>query len=132
MRAVAWLRVSYWSGAVADVLVGVLTLIPDRMGETEIRYPMALAATVMFCWAGLLVCADRRPLERRGVLLPTIAVVLGLMASGVFAVAAGILPPARIVPTSLLGVVLTALFAFSYRKAGRAEAERLAAERPLR
>ncbi len=132
MRAIIWLRVSYWAGAVADVGVGVLTLIPARMGETEFRYPMGLAATVMFCWASLLVWADRKPLERRGVLLPTVAVVVGLMASGAFAVAAGILPLHRIVPTSLLGIVLIALFVFSYLKAGRAEADRLAAGRALR
>ncbi len=124
MTAVTWLRVSYWAGAAADVLVGVLTLIPARMGETGFRYPMGLAASVMFAWAGLLIWADRKPLERRGVLLPTVAVILGLLASGVAAVATGLFPVARILPTTLLGVVLIALFLFSYRKAGKAEGGR--------
>lgn len=118
MNAVTWLRISYWSGAIADVLIGVLTLIPARMGETEFRYPMGLAASVMFCWAGLLIWADRKPVARKGVLLPTIAVIVGLMASGIYAVLSGIFPMQRILATSLLGIVLIALFVFSYLKAG--------------
>jgi len=121
MNQVTWLRASYWAGAVADVVIGVLTLIPARMGETEFRYPMGLAAAVMFCWAGLLVWADRKPVERKGVLLPTIAVVGGLMASGVYAVASGIFPLQRIIPTTILGILLIALFSFSYLKSGNAD-----------
>lgn len=34
---IRWLRISYITGAVADGLVGILLLIPDRMGETEIQ-----------------------------------------------------------------------------------------------
>ena len=120
-REVAWLRVSYWAGAVADVGIGVLTLVPGRMGETEFRYPMGLAAAVLFGWALLLVWADRRPLERRGVLLPTIFVILGLLSAGVYAVASGIFPKTRIVPTSLLGAALIVLMGYSYLTAGRLE-----------
>jgi drug/metabolite transporter (DMT)-like permease len=111
---VVWLRASYWAGAVADVGIGVLTLIPSRMGETEFRYPMGLAAAVMFAWALLLIWADRRPLERRGVLLPTVFVILGLLSAGLFAVASGIFPITRIIPTSILGAALIALMGFSY------------------
>ena len=121
MKPVIWLRISYWTGAIADGLVGVLILIPDRMGETGFRYPMGLAASLMFGWAALLIWADRRPAERRGVLPLTAAVVLGLLASGVLAVAAGIFPLARILPTTVSGVVLIALFVFSHLKAGKAE-----------
>lgn len=121
MNKATWLRTSYWAGAIADVLIGVSTLIPSRMGETEFRYPMGLAAAVMFCWAGLLVWADRRPVERKGVLIPTIAVVVGLMASGVYAVVSGIFPLQRIIPTTVLGVVLIVLFSFSYFHSSNAE-----------
>lgn len=121
MSEVTWLRTSYWAGAAADVLIGVLTLIPGRVGETEFRYPMGLAATLMFCWAGLLLWADRKPLERRGMLVPTVAVIVGLMAAGAYAVATGIFPLQRIIPTTALGVALIGLFGFSYLKAARAE-----------
>ena len=124
MSKVTWLRASYWAGAVADVAIGVLTLMPARMGETEFRYPMGLAAATMFCWAGLLLWADRRPVERKGVLIPTVAVVIGLMASGVYAVGVGLFPLQRIIPTTLLGIVLIALFGFSYFTSGKNEAVR--------
>ena len=121
MNRVTWLRTSYWAGAVADVVIGVLTLIPGRMGETEFRYPMGLAAVMLFCWAGLLIWADRKPVERKGVLVPTVAVIAGLIASGVYAVASGIFPFQRIIPTTVLGIVLIALFGFSYLKSDTAE-----------
>ena len=38
MSQVTWLRTSFWAGAIADVLFGVLTLVPARTGETEFRY----------------------------------------------------------------------------------------------
>ena len=76
--AVRWLKASYIAGVLADGLVGVLMLIPDRMGETEFRVPMGLAASLMFGWTALLLWAYRKPFERKGVLLLTIfAVIFG-------------------------------------------------------
>ena len=91
------------------------------MAETEFKYPMGLAVAVMLSWAGVLVWADRKPIERKGILVPTVAVIVGLMASGAYAVASGIFPCQRIVPTSVLGIALIILFSFSYFNAGSAE-----------
>lgn len=55
--AVRWLRVSDLAGAVADGVIGILMLLPSRMGETEFRYPMGLGATLMFGWTALLLWA---------------------------------------------------------------------------
>ena len=74
-KPVLLLRMSYWSAAIADFIVAILVLIPERMGETEIVYPMGLASVVIFSWAVLLLVADRKPLERRWILIPTILVV---------------------------------------------------------
>ena len=54
-RKIRWLKASYLAGAVADFGTGVLALIPSRMGQTEITYPMGLAATLMFGWSLLLI-----------------------------------------------------------------------------
>lgn len=114
-RKIRWLKASYLAGAVADVAIGVLTLIPSRMGQMEITYPMGLAATVMFGWAALLVWGYWKPVERKGLLVITIfPVITGLMATGLYAVAAGIFPVGRIVPTSILGIGLIALMGYSY------------------
>ena len=122
---IRWLKASYIAGAVADAGIGVLTLIPGRMGETSVTYPMGLAATLMFGWAVLLVWGYRKPVARKGLLVITIfPVITGLMAAGVYAVAAGIFPFARIVPTSILGIGLIALMGYSYRGARELEADR--------
>ena len=74
-KQVLLLRMSYWIAAIADFGVAILVWIPERMGVTEIVYPMGLATVVIFSWAVLLLVADRKPMERRWILIPTILVV---------------------------------------------------------
>ncbi len=127
MTPVTWLRTSYWAGAVADAVIGILILIPSRMGETEFRYPMGLAAALMFGWTILLVWADRKPTERKAILLITVfPVITGLLLSGIYAVATGLLPSTKIIPGLVIGVILIILMLYSYlnaRGVGREEAE---------
>jgi drug/metabolite transporter (DMT)-like permease len=114
------LTASYIAGAVADGVVGILMLIPDRMGETDFRVPRGLGASLMFGWTALLLWANRKPVERKGVLLLTIfPVITGLLASLVWAGASGRLSITRILPSVILCVVLIALMGFSYWKASR-------------
>ena len=74
-KAVLLLRLSYWVAAIADFIIAILAWIPERMGVTETVYPMGLASVIAFSWGVLLVIADRKPLERRWILIPTILVV---------------------------------------------------------
>ena len=119
--AIRWLKASYIAGAVSDGIVGILMLIPDRMGETDFRVPMGLGASLMFGWTALLLWANRKPMERKGVLLLTIFPVTGLVATLVWAAASDRLSVARILPSVILCVVLVALMGFSYWKASRTE-----------
>ena len=128
MTPVTWLRTSYWAGAVADAVVGILILIPSRMGETEFRYPMGLAAALMFGWTALLVWADRKPVERKGVLLITVfPVITGLLLSGFYAVAAGLFPASKVIPSSVVGLGLLVLLLYSYGKARGVDPNEVAA-----
>ena len=45
------------------------------MGVAEITYPMGLASVMAFSWAVMLLIADRKPIERKWMLIPTILVV---------------------------------------------------------
>ena len=72
---VRWLRTAYWVAAIADFVIAVLALIPERMGVDQFVYPMGLMAAVAFSWGVMLIVADRKPVERRWVLTPTILVV---------------------------------------------------------
>lgn len=124
--AIRWLKASYLVGVVVDGLVGVLMLVPGRMGETEFRYAMGLGASLMFGWTALLIWAYRRPMDRRGVLVLTIfPVITGLVTSAVWAAVAVQIPVARGVAAAALGAALCVLFGFSYWKANRAEQGRV-------
>ena len=74
-KSILLLRLSYWIAAIADFIVAILVLIPDRMGGAEITYPMGLASVTVFSWTVMLLIADRKPIERKWILIPTILVV---------------------------------------------------------
>lgn len=74
-KHILFLRISYWLPALADFVIAYLVLIPQEMGLTDIVYPMGLTSVIAFSWGVLLLIADRKPMERRWVLIPTILVV---------------------------------------------------------
>lgn len=128
MSEARWLRISFWVGAIADAIVGLLMLFPEAgaaiYGITDFkpgpdyRYAMGLAASLMLGWTVLLLWGDRRPVERRGVLLITVLVIVGLASAGVYAVASGLIALPRMVPTWVLQAFLATLFSYSYLRAG--------------
>ncbi|TNG00736.1 MAG: hypothetical protein EP297_03245 [Gammaproteobacteria bacterium] len=74
-KQILLLRLSYWIAALADFVIAYLALIPQRMGLPHIAYPMGLTSAIAFSWGVLLLIADRKPMERRWILIPTILVV---------------------------------------------------------
>ena len=74
-KSILLLRLSYWIAAIADFIIAFLAWIPERMGVTEIAYPTGLASVMAFSWAVMLLIADRKPNERKWMLIPTILVV---------------------------------------------------------
>ena len=106
------LRLSYWSAAIADFAIAILVLIPERMGLTEIEYPMGLTSVVALSWGILLLIADRRPLERRWILIPTILVVALLSAVRLIFSLNGILEFSS--AFLLFSIILIILMAYSY------------------
>jgi len=127
--SVRWLRVSYWVGALADATAAVVMLsqamfahkspLTAYLPEVPYRYAMGLGGSLMLGWTLLLIWADRRPVERRGVLLITNIVILGLLATDIAAVRAGFTSLASMAPVVVLQVVLLILFSASYLRAGR-------------
>jgi len=121
MSHVTWLRTSYWVGAIADAVAAVSLLIPSRTGETEFRYAMGMAAALMLAWTVLLIWGDRKPVERRGVLLLTVFPLIPcLFASVIYAGVVGQLPLGAVVLRSGLLTVVFGLMLCSYIKAERA------------
>lgn len=126
--SVRWLRLSYWAGAVADAFAAAVMLsqailahrspLTGYVPEVPYRYAMGLGGSLMLGWTLLLVWADRRPLERRGVLPITNLVLVGLLASGISAVHAGFVSTASMAPLLVVQVLLMLLFSASYVRAG--------------
>jgi len=105
--------------AVGATLYGMEAFDPSP----EYRYAMGLGASLMMGWTLLLIWADRRPLERRGVLLITVLVILGLASAGAYAVEAGLIARSMMVPTWVLQGVLSLLFIYSYFRSLRIREE---------
>lgn len=126
-----WLRISYWTGAIADGIVAAAMFaqailaqsspLSDYVPETPYRYAVGLAGSLMLGWTILLLWADRKPVERRGVLLITDVVILGLMASGLFAVSADFMSLTSVVPMIVFQMLLIVLFTSSYIASRRQE-----------
>ncbi len=124
-KAIKLLRTSYWIGAVLDGLMVIPMLFPGIGGYIfgisnfnpgpEYRYAMYLGTALMAGWTAILIWADRKPLERKGILLITIfPVVIGIMAAGVYGVISGLVELRNLVPTLVLQVFLITFFLFSY------------------
>ena len=107
------LRTSYWVAAIADFIIAILVLIPERMGVTGFVYPMGLMSAVAFSWGVMLIIADRKPIERRWVLLPTILVVFLIGVAGAYAVISGVLPFSRIIASSAAVVIVLCLLVYT-------------------
>ena len=112
---IIWLRISYWVGAIADGLATLRMLFPKIPYGVEYRYALGLGASLMLGWTFLLVWADRKPLERKGVLLLTVfPVITGLLLAETYAVARGLITFGRMLPTGIFLLALIVLFIFSY------------------
>ena len=96
--------------------------LPRFEPGADYRYAMGMGASLMVGWTALLLWADRRPMERKGVLpLTVLPVIAGLAANQARGVLAGFLPLAAVLPVWALQLGLCALFLSSYRRARRAE-----------
>jgi len=114
---IVWLRISYWVGAIADFMLAIIVLIPERMGVAAYCHPMGLMSAAAFSWGCILIWADRKPLDRKWILMPTMIVVLLLLTAGIYSLSAGVIEIEIILPYFILQPALIALFGFSYYNA---------------
>jgi hypothetical protein len=115
---IIWLRISYWVGAIADGIATFRMLFPKIAYGAEYRYALGLGASLMLGWTFLLVWADRKPLERKGVLLLTVfPVITGILLAEIYSVTKGLITFEKMLPKGIFLVVLIALFLFSYLNA---------------
>jgi hypothetical protein len=101
-------------GAIVDFLIAILALIPERMGVPSYVYPMGLMSAVSFSWGCMLILADREPIERKWILLPTILVAIMLHIAGIYSIFAGVITFRSFIPNLIIFPVVVILWSFSY------------------
>jgi hypothetical protein len=126
---ILFLRVSYWTGAILDAIAFLIMLFPPLFALNnglinfnpgiEYRYAMGMGAPLMLGWTILLLWADRKPMERKDILLITLLVVLGEVATEIFGVMAGFVAVSAMLLTWTIQFILGVLFVFSYWNASR-------------
>jgi hypothetical protein len=131
-----WLHLAYWVGIVLDARAALYMWFPEINPHLQAgfaaslpyRFAMAYGAALMAGWTALLFWADRKPVERRFVLVLTVCpVIAGLTLSRLVLTYGGKLPE-PFTPASLaMPVALTVLFLFAYFYSF---GERKAAEKP--
>ncbi len=137
---ILWLRIAFWAGAIADAVMVVAMLVPELnrilvLNRVEVfdfsdayRFAMVYGASLMAGWTVLLLWADRKPLERRGVLLITVfPVIVWLNGAKILLYTSGILtgpvsPTAYLIPLALAALMLFAYFNSLRDGSGRAAA----------
>jgi hypothetical protein len=119
------LRISFWIGAIIDALAAIQLLLPSLWASSygltidttngALNLALVTAASLMLGWTGLLIWADRKPLERKGILLLTaFPVVFGMAANNAYAAASEITTIQSVLPFLAMQCVLSVLFLFSY------------------
>ena len=124
-RRILWLRIAYWTGAILDGLLVIVMLLPEvelaihGVKGIEIpggvRYALAVGAALMAGWTCLLIWADRKPVERRGVILLTVVpVIVGLKLAGIYLFVYNYVTVRDMIVSWILGGLVLVLFIFSY------------------
>ena len=125
MNSRSLLRISYWVGAIADFINAVAMVYPPLMARMLIldqtptsldaRLALFMGASLMFGWTVLLIWADRKPVERKGILLITIfPVIVGLAITTLCGFLRDYIPLKGAIPIWIFQILLTMLFICAY------------------
>jgi hypothetical protein len=119
---IVWLRISYWAGAIADLYVAFRWLFPqvfpDSSADMGYNLGMKWGVSLMLGWVALLIWADRKPVERKDILLLTIfPVITGLMVTAVVIFTADFISSSTLIFNLVIMAILIGLMGFSYLNA---------------
>jgi hypothetical protein len=118
---IVWLRVSYWTGAIIDLIFTIALIFSPDFTQFLWQLDTPIQGTnlmwtkyfgsIVFSWTCLLLWADRKPLERKGVLLLTCYPIIGgLIAVDVYSIINNLANPTilwlRIIGLSLVFILM--------------------------
>lgn len=99
-------------------LFAAMNGVSDFRSGPDFSFAMGMGASLMLGWTALLLWADRRPLERCGVLpITVVPVIAGLAANEVRAVSSGFVPLWTQVPIAVLQAALSIAFLSTFARA---------------
>ncbi len=126
-RKILWVRLAYWAGIVADAIAAAFMLFPqldNRLFSAAITsnplfgLGVRRGAALMIGWTVLLFWADRKPVERRDILLITLCpVVVGYAGYLCYAWMSGFTALRQTIAGLITEAVFIAVFAAGYLNA---------------
>jgi len=103
---------------VAARILGFFNGLTAFKPNESLNFSLGIASALTWGWTALLVWADRKPLERKAILmLTTFPVIFGMALNNAYAATVGLVTLQSILPTLALQCILAALFTFSYLNA---------------
>lgn len=124
-KRILFLKVCLWIGVIADLLATAILLLPQvaRLvfglpaadSGDEYLYVSRIGASLMLGWTVLLAWGSHKPVERKGIILLTVAPVLvGLLGASVLAVQSGFIQMVNMLPLWIFYAVIIPLYVIAY------------------
>lgn len=122
-KRVLLLRIAYVWGMIADLFEGIRMSVPRLFiassgtllkNGPELANGLLYGVPVMLGWTLVLFWANRRPMERKGVLLCLIPVIFGYMIVQGVGIASGAYPASKLLMSYILQTVLLVLALIGY------------------
>ncbi|BDU49476.1 hypothetical protein [Haliovirga abyssi] len=117
------IKITLWWGIVADLFETIRMIFPQLFIKTTgatlslndgIRFTLLYGAPVMLGWIIILFWASRKPIDRRGVFLCLMPVIISYFIVEIMSVNLGRLSLNQTIPTFILQSVLLSLTIISY------------------
>ena len=118
------IRITLWWAIIADLFETIRMIIPKIFLATtginvqvtdDFRFALLYGAPVMLGWTIILFWADRKPIERSGIFICLIPVIIGYFIVEIIGIQIGILGlnktfPSFILQSILLGLSITSFY----------------------
>jgi hypothetical protein len=120
---IRWLRIAYWTGAVLDAVAFLQMMFPSFTAEAmgvsfvvtpEYEIAMQFGAALMLAWTVLLIWADRKPVERRGILPITLIIIVMNFITFLQSAHLGLIPVEKLVPQLVVMLFVFILYVFAW------------------
>lgn len=122
------IRIGYWWGAIGDTLLAIEMFCSAFMGTQspftglgltipggiQYQYAMSLAASLVLAWTFLLIWADRKPIERKDMLLLTLIPVVGIQVSTILAFNSDLITFETMLGYSIQRIIFAIYYVFCY------------------